>query len=128
MGMRCVAVYSDADASEPFVREADEAHRIGPPPAPESYLSIEAILDAAARAGADLVHPGYGFLAEDAGFAEACERRGLTFVGPPADALRLAGDKARAREVARQAGVPVLDGYDGADQSDEALAKAAARI
>jgi acetyl/propionyl-CoA carboxylase alpha subunit len=112
MGMRCAAVYSDADVGAPFVRAADAAVRIGPPPASDSYLRIDAILDAAGEVGADLVHPGYGFLAEDAAFADACEKAGLAFVGPPADVLRAMGAKDRAKRIAVEAGVPVLDSWD----------------
>ncbi|MFR9798322.1 acetyl/propionyl/methylcrotonyl-CoA carboxylase subunit alpha [Streptomyces sp. MS06] len=110
MGVRSVAVFSDADAGARHVREADTAVRIGPPPAADSYLSVERLLDAAARGGAQAVHPGYGFLAENAGFARACEEAGLVFVGPPADAIALMGDKIRAKETVRAAGVPVVPG------------------
>jgi acetyl/propionyl-CoA carboxylase alpha subunit len=111
LGIRAVAVYSDADRDAPFVREADEALRIGPAPALESYLSIERILDAAERAGAQAVHPGYGFLSERAEFARACARANLTFVGPPPEAMETMGDKLRAKETARAAGVPVVPMY-----------------
>ncbi|MCX3058814.1 ATP-binding protein [Streptomyces beihaiensis] len=110
LGIRSVAVYSDADADARHVREADEAVRIGPPPASESYLSVERLLDAAARTNAQAVHPGYGFLAENAEFARACEDAGLTFIGPPADAIALMGDKIRAKETVQAAGVPVVPG------------------
>ncbi|MEV5608517.1 biotin carboxylase N-terminal domain-containing protein [Streptomyces sp. NPDC052225] len=110
LGIRSVAVYSDADADARHVREADEAVRIGPPPAAESYLSVERILEAAAATGAQAVHPGYGFLAENAGFARACEEAGLTFIGPSADAIALMGDKIRAKETVGAAGVPVVPG------------------
>ena len=106
LGIRTVAVYSDADAELPFVREADEACRLGPGPASESYLRVEAILAACARTGADAVHPGYGFLAENAGFAQVVLEAGLTWVGPPPEAIRLMGDKARARALAQELGVP----------------------
>jgi acetyl/propionyl-CoA carboxylase alpha subunit len=125
MGMRSVAVYSDADASLPFVREADAAIRIGPPPARESYLAIDRLIAAAREAGADLVHPGYGFLAERAEFASAVEAAGLRFVGPPPKVLAALGDKGQAKAIAERAGVPVLPGYRGDDQSDEAFALAA---
>ncbi|MYW65958.1 acetyl/propionyl-CoA carboxylase subunit alpha [Streptomyces sp. SID8379] len=110
LGIRSVAVYSDADADARHVREADEAVRIGPPPAVESYLSVESLLAAAASSGAQAVHPGYGFLAENAGFARACEEAGLTFIGPSADAIALMGDKIRAKETVEAAGVPVVPG------------------
>lgn len=110
LGVRSVAVFSDADADARHVREADTAVRIGPAPAAESYLSVERLLQAAARTGAQAVHPGYGFLAENAGFAHACEEAGLVFIGPPADAIALMGDKIRAKETVQAAGVPVVPG------------------
>ncbi|MBN0048174.1 ATP-grasp domain-containing protein [Streptomyces actuosus] len=110
MGIRSVAVFSDADAGARHVREADTAVRLGPAPAAQSYLSTERILDAAARSGARAVHPGYGFLAENAGFARACAEAGLVFIGPPADAIALMGDKIRAKETVQAAGVPVVPG------------------
>ncbi|MFJ3585205.1 acetyl/propionyl/methylcrotonyl-CoA carboxylase subunit alpha [Streptomyces sp. NPDC090127] len=121
LGVRSVAVYSDADAEARHVREADTAVRIGPPPASESYLSVEALLDAARRTGAQAVHPGYGFLAENAAFAQACEDAGLTFIGPPATAIALMGDKIRAKETVKAAGVPVVPG--AADPELEAAAR-----
>ncbi|GGX09455.1 acetyl/propionyl-CoA carboxylase subuit alpha [Streptomyces malachitofuscus] len=128
MGVRSVAVYSDADADARHVREADTAVRIGPAPAAESYLSVERLLEAAARTGAQAVHPGYGFLAENAGFARACEAAGLVFIGPPADAISLMGDKIRAKETVRAAGVPVVPGSSGSGLTDEQLADAAREI
>ncbi|MFE1442136.1 biotin carboxylase N-terminal domain-containing protein [Streptomyces sp. NPDC058739] len=110
LGVRSVAVFSDADADARHVREADTAVRIGPAPAAESYLSVERLLEAAARTGAQAVHPGYGFLAENAGFARACAEAGLVFIGPPADAISLMGDKIRAKETVKAAGVPVVPG------------------
>ncbi|MEV7569945.1 biotin carboxylase N-terminal domain-containing protein [Streptomyces tanashiensis] len=110
LGVRSVAVYSDADADARHVREADTAVRIGPPPAAESYLSVPALLDAARRTGAQAVHPGYGFLAENAGFARACAEAGLVFIGPSAEAIALMGDKIRAKETVQAAGVPVVPG------------------
>ncbi|WP_405853685.1 acetyl/propionyl-CoA carboxylase subunit alpha [Streptomyces sp. NBC_00090] len=110
LGVRSVAVYSDADADARHVREADTAVRIGPPPAAESYLSVPALLDAAARTGAQAVHPGYGFLAENAAFAQACADAGLVFIGPTASAISLMGDKIRAKETVKAAGVPVVPG------------------
>ncbi len=110
MGIKTVAVYSDADQSLPFVREANESVRIGPPPAKESYLSIEAILAAAKKTGAQAVHPGYGFLSESADFARACTAAGLTFVGPPPEAMARMKDKSQARALVQAAGVPVVPG------------------
>ena len=110
LGLEAVAVYSDADAHAAHVRLADAAVRIGPPAPAESYLNIDAILAAAAAAGADAVHPGYGFLAERAGFARAAIAAGLVFVGPTPEAIELLGDKLRARRLARDAGVPIVPG------------------
>ncbi|MEU0333196.1 acetyl-CoA carboxylase biotin carboxylase subunit [Streptomyces sp. NPDC006193] len=128
LGVRSVAVFSDADADARHVREADTAVRIGPAPAAESYLSVERLLQAAARTGAQAVHPGYGFLAENAAFARACEEAGLVFIGPPADAIALMGDKIRAKETVRAAGVPVVPGSSGSGLTDEQLAAAAREI
>ncbi|MGW3356455.1 acetyl-CoA carboxylase biotin carboxylase subunit [Streptomyces bungoensis] len=128
LGVRSVAVFSDADADARHVREADTAVRIGPAPAAESYLSVERLLEAAARTGAQAVHPGYGFLAENAGFARACEEAGLVFIGPPADAIALMGDKIRAKETVQAAGVPVVPGSSGSGLSDAELAGAAREI
>ncbi|WP_251093501.1 acetyl-CoA carboxylase biotin carboxylase subunit [Streptomyces sp. Caat 7-52] len=128
LGVRSVAVFSDADADARHVREADTAVRIGPAPAAESYLSVERLLEAAARTGAQAVHPGYGFLAENAGFARACEEAGLAFIGPSADAIALMGDKIRAKETVRAAGVPVVPGSSGSGLSDAQLADAAREI
>ena len=127
LGYRTVAVFSDADADALHVRQADEAVHIGPAPARDSYLNIDALLGAANRAGADAVHPGYGFLSENAAFAEACAAAGLVFIGPPAAAIAAMGNKARAKELMQAAGVPCVPGYQGQDQSDETmLAEAAA--
>ncbi|MGV9250894.1 acetyl/propionyl/methylcrotonyl-CoA carboxylase subunit alpha [Streptomyces sp. NPDC003697] len=128
LGVRSVAVFSDADADARHVREADTAVRIGPAPAAESYLSVERLLEAAVRTGAQAVHPGYGFLAENAEFARACERAGLVFIGPPADAIALMGDKIRAKETVRAAGVPVVPGSTGSGLTDDRLAEAAHAI
>lgn len=128
MGMRTVAVYSDADAGLPFVREADAALRIGPGPAPESYLAIDRVIAAAREAKAELVHPGYGFLAERPEFASAVDAAGMRFVGPPPSVLRSLGDKAEAKAIAERAKVPVLPGYRGEDQSDDAFIEAARSV
>ena len=143
MGVRSVAVYSDADADARHVRDADVAVRLGPAPAAASYLSGRRILDAAARTGARAVHPGYGFLSENAVFARDCARAGLVFIGPPAAAIEAMGDKIRAKAAAAAAGVPVVPGSggpggdglggdgpgrDGPGRDDDALAAAAAVI
>lgn len=120
LGVRSVAVFSDADADARHVREADTAVRIGPAPASESYLSAERLLEAAARTGAQAVHPGYGFLAENAAFARACADAGLVFIGPPASAIELMGDKIRAKETVKAAGVPVVPGAADPELEDAA--------
>ncbi|MGW9303899.1 acetyl/propionyl/methylcrotonyl-CoA carboxylase subunit alpha [Streptomyces cyaneofuscatus] len=128
LGVRSVAVFSDADADARHVREADTAVRIGPPPAAESYLSVPALLEAARRTGAQAVHPGYGFLAENAEFAQACTDAGLVFIGPPASAISLMGDKIRAKETVAAAGVPVVPGSSGSGLTDAQLEEAAREI
>ena len=128
LGLRVVAVYSDADADAPHVRQADQAVRIGGPAPRDSYLSISAIVQAARDSGAQAVHPGYGFLAENADFAQAVQDAGLVWVGPSPAAIRAMGDKARARQLMQVAGVPCIDGYDGDDQSDATLRQQAAAI
>ncbi|MFD4032117.1 biotin carboxylase N-terminal domain-containing protein [Streptomyces sp. NPDC058637] len=128
LGVRSVAVFSDADADARHVREADTAVRIGPAPASMSYLSVERLLDAARRTGAEAVHPGYGFLAENAHFAQACADAGLVFIGPPASAISLMGDKIRAKETVAAAGVPVVPGSSGSGLTDGQLAEAAREI
>ena len=117
MGMKTVAVYSEADANAQHVREADQSVCIGPAAVAESYLGIEAILDAAQRTGADCIHPGYGFLSENQVFASACEAHGIEFIGPPNGAIEVMGDKARAKRAMIEAGVPCVPGYQGDDQS-----------
>ncbi|MGQ0742687.1 MAG: ATP-binding protein [Alphaproteobacteria bacterium] len=128
MGLGTIAVYSDADAVAMHVAMADSAIRIGPAPAGESYLNIAAIIAAAKEAKAGAIHPGYGFLAENAEFAEACEKAKIVFVGPPANAIRTMGLKDRAKALLEKAGVPVVPGYYGADQSASRLQKEAQRI
>ncbi|MEQ1760177.1 MAG: biotin carboxylase N-terminal domain-containing protein [Vicinamibacterales bacterium] len=131
LGLGSVAVYSDVDRASLHVRMADEAYHIGPGPAVDSYLKIGAVIDAARRSGADAVHPGYGFLAESAGFASACRDAGLVFIGPTPEAIAGLGNKTAARGYARQAGVPVVEGTDeplGPDVSDDVIGRAAARI
>jgi 3-methylcrotonyl-CoA carboxylase alpha subunit len=128
LGVRTIAVYSDADRDALHVELADEAYRLGPPPAAESYLNAKKLLRIAKRAGAQAIHPGYGFLAENAGFAEACADAGIVFIGPPPDAIRAMGSKSAALELMSTARVPVLPGYRGKDQSDEALIEAANSI
>ncbi|WP_309113525.1 acetyl/propionyl/methylcrotonyl-CoA carboxylase subunit alpha [Saccharothrix sp.] len=127
-GIRSVAVYSDADADALHVRLADVAVRIGPAAARESYLSIDKIIDAARETGAQAVHPGYGFLAENTDFARACEKAGLVFIGPPAEAIDAMGDKIRAKLTVRAAGVPVVPGRTEAGMSDDDLVDAALEI
>ncbi len=128
LGMRCIAVYSDADRDAMHVALADEAYRIGPPPAAHSYLDIAAILEAARRSRAEAIHPGYGFLSENAAFAEACGAAGVVFVGPPASAIRAMGLKDAAKRSMEAAGVPVVPGYHGERQDPAHLAVAAAAI
>ena len=125
MGLASVAVYSDADAGAPHVSEADEAVRIGPPPSRESYLVIDRILEAAHSVGADAVHPGYGFLAENAEFAERCSAADLTFIGPPSDVIRRMGSKIEARGIMAAADVPVIPGISCENLSDDEIAKEA---
>ncbi len=128
LGYRTVAVFSDADRAAPHVTLADEAVHIGASPAAESYLRIDAILDAARKTGANAVHPGYGFLSENATFAQACVDAGLVFIGPPASAIRAMGDKALAKHRMLEAGVPCAPGYLGADQSDSVFMAEAGKL
>jgi 3-methylcrotonyl-CoA carboxylase alpha subunit len=128
LGIRTVAVYSDADAGALHVSQADEAYLIGPPPPRESYLAIERTLSAARASGAQAIHPGYGFLSENAEFAEASAAAGVVFIGPPPDAIRAMGSKAAARALMERAGVPVVPGFHGIEQSVVALEAAAERI
>jgi geranyl-CoA carboxylase alpha subunit len=128
LGYRTVAVYSDADRNAPHVALADEAVHIGPAPAAESYLKFDAILGACKATGADALHPGYGFLSENAAFAQACEDAGVVFIGPPASAIEAMGDKALAKERMIAAGVPCAPGYLGADQADTTLVAEAKKL
>ncbi|MGV1819217.1 acetyl/propionyl/methylcrotonyl-CoA carboxylase subunit alpha [Agrobacterium sp. CG160-95] len=128
MGIRTVAVYSDADRDAMHVALADEAIAIGPAPARSSYLDAEKIIAAAQASGAQAIHPGYGFLSENAGFAEACASAGIIFIGPTPDAIRAMGGKSEAKALMAQAGVPVVPGYHGEDQADEKLAGEAEAI
>src|SRR5881227_1639266 len=121
LGIASVAVYSEPDRDAPHARRADEAFLLGPGPANESYLVVEKIIDVAQRAGAEAIHPGYGFLAENAAFARACEEAGIVFVGPPADAIDAMGSKTRARELMKEAGVPIVPGTtDAVDTVEDA--------
>ena len=128
LGYRTVAVYSDADRDAPHVALADEAVHIGASPAAESYLRFDAILDACRKTGADALHPGYGFLSENAAFAQACADAGVVFIGPPASAIEAMGDKALAKRRMLDAGVPCAPGYLGADQSDAVLISEAKKM
>jgi 3-methylcrotonyl-CoA carboxylase alpha subunit len=128
LGIKTVAVYSDADRGARHVAMADEAVHIGGSPARESYLVVDKILDAARRTGAQAIHPGYGFLSENAGFAEACEKAGIVFIGPPPAAIRAMGSKSEAKKIMEKARVPLVPGYHGDDQSPELLAREAERI
>ena len=125
LGIETVAVFSEPDRSAPHVRLASQAYAIGPAPSSQSYLVFDKILDAAHRSGADAIHPGYGFLSENAAFAEACAEAGVVFIGPPPEAIRAMGDKTAARLLMQQAGVPMAPGTPGAiDDADEAAALA----
>ncbi|WP_179400735.1 acetyl/propionyl/methylcrotonyl-CoA carboxylase subunit alpha [Burkholderia guangdongensis] len=128
MGIATVAVYSDADANARHVRMADEAVRIGPPAAAESYLVAERILAVAKQTGAEAIHPGYGFLSENDAFAEACAREGIVFIGPPASAIRAMGLKSASKALMEQANVPLTPGYHGDNQDPAFLAEQAAKI
>ncbi|MBI2081874.1 MAG: acetyl-CoA carboxylase biotin carboxylase subunit, partial [candidate division NC10 bacterium] len=127
LGIRTAAVYSEADRAATHVRLADQAFPIGPAPAAESYLRIDRILEAARQSGAEAIHPGYGFLAENPAFAAACEEQGITFIGPSAQTLTLCGSKTAARRLARQAGVPLVPGTDR-DLTDEEVAALAPAV
>ena len=128
LGYGVVAVYSDADRDALHVREADSAVRIGEALPAQSYLRIDAIIAAAKASGAGAIHPGYGFLAENEDFAQACRDAGLVFIGPSPEAIRAMGNKAGAKEIMQKAGVPCVPGYQGADQGDAAMLAAAKEI
>jgi acetyl/propionyl-CoA carboxylase alpha subunit len=128
LGIETVAVYSDADIRAPHVAAADRSMHIGPAPALESYLSIERLIDAARRSGADSVHPGYGFLSQNPSFASACEKAGIVFIGPPASVLAQMGSKIAARRLMETAGVPIVPGETPRDQSDSGIAAAVERV
>lgn len=128
LGVATVAVYSDADRGALHVRDADEAVRLGPAPARDSYLNASAIVDAALRTGAKAIHPGYGFLSESADFAQLCQAEGLTFIGPPPSAIRDMGDKSASKRIMGAAGVPLVPGYHGAEQDIELLKLEADKI
>jgi len=128
MGIKTVAVYSEADRDALHVRMADEAFLLGPAPAAESYLVIDKVIDACVRSGAQAVHPGYGFLSENAKFAEACQANGVVFIGPPIPAIHAMGSKSESKRIMEAAGVPLVPGYHGADQDDAVLTSEATRI
>lgn len=128
LGLRTIAAYSDADSNSRHVAMADEAWNIGPAPAAQSYLQIDRLLEVAQQSGAEAIHPGYGFLAENADFAEACAAAGLTFIGPTVEAIRAMGSKSAAKKIMEQAGVPLVPGYHGEAQDLETLRAAAAEI
>jgi acetyl-CoA/propionyl-CoA carboxylase biotin carboxyl carrier protein len=128
LGIRSIAVYSDADADAPHVREADDAVRIGAAPVAESYLDIDAVVAAARATGAQAIHPGYGFLSESVGLAEACAESGIVFIGPSIEALQIMGNKAKARDHVVRSGVPVVPGFDARGLSDAEIAEEAAAV
>ncbi|HEY4819985.1 MAG TPA: biotin carboxylase N-terminal domain-containing protein, partial [Xanthobacteraceae bacterium] len=128
LGIKTVAVYSDADRLARHVAMADEAVHIGGSPARDSYLVADKIIAAARHTGAEAIHPGYGFLSENAAFAEACAQAGLVFIGPPPSAIRAMGSKSEAKKIMEKARVPLVPGYHGDDQAPELLAQEAARI
>ncbi len=128
LGIKTVAVYSDADRTARHVAMADEAVHIGPSPPRDSYLVAERIIAAARHTGAEAIHPGYGFLSENAGFADACSQAGVVFIGPPPSAIRAMGSKSEAKKIMEKARVPLVPGYHGDDQSPELLAREAGRI
>src|SRR3954452_18745261 len=128
MGIATVAVYSDADARAPHVRMADESVRLGPPPASESYLNAELIIDACKFTGAEAIHPGYGFLSERESFARACADAGIAFIGPPPNAIAAMGEKIESKKLAKAAGVNVVPGFVGVIDDTEHAVRIAAEI
>ncbi|ALZ76771.1 acetyl/propionyl/methylcrotonyl-CoA carboxylase subunit alpha [Rheinheimera sp. F8] len=128
LGIRCVAVYSEADANARHVQMADEAFLLGPAPSKDSYLRADKILAIARQSGAEAIHPGYGFLSENEGFAEACAQAGIVFIGPPVPAIAAMGSKSAAKEIMSHAGVPLVPGYHGDNQDETFLAQEANRI
>src|SRR5512144_2565525 len=128
LGIRTVAVYSDADAGAKHVAACDEAYRLGPPPARESYLRGDAIVEIAKRTGARGIHPGYGFLSENEDFAQACVDAGIAFIGPPPSAIAAMGSKSESKRLMGEAGVPLVPGYHGPDQDPALLRQEAGAI
>ena len=128
MGIQSVAVHSTADADAMQVRMADESVCIGPPPSPESYLSMPALISACEITGAQAIHPGYGFLSENAGFVQMVEDHGITFIGPSAEHIRIMGDKITAKETAKSLGIPVVPGSDGGVPDVESAKRVAGEI
>ncbi len=128
LGIRTVAVYSEADAGARHVRLADEAYCVGPAASRESYLRVDRIIEVCKQSGAQAVHPGYGFLSENEGFAHACEENGIVFIGPPVKSIRAMGLKSAAKALMQQAKVPLVPGYHGADQDPALLQREADRI
>ncbi|WNO61746.1 acetyl/propionyl/methylcrotonyl-CoA carboxylase subunit alpha [Rheinheimera sp. MMS21-TC3] len=128
LGIRCVAVYSEADANARHVRMADEAYLLGPAPSKDSYLRLDKIIAIAQKSGAQAIHPGYGFLAENEQFAQACADANIVFIGPPVSAITAMGSKSAAKNIMQQAGVPLVPGYHGEDQSDATLAAESAKV
>ena len=128
LGIETVAVYSDADKDSPHVQAASQAYALGGLSSAQSYLDVGKLLAAARATGADAVHPGYGFLSEDAGFAQAVQDAGLIWIGPPPGAIRQLGSKAAAKQLAKAHGVPCLPGYEGEDQSDARFAAEATAL
>ncbi|MGI5310066.1 acetyl/propionyl/methylcrotonyl-CoA carboxylase subunit alpha [Rheinheimera sp. WS51] len=128
LGIRCVAVYSEADANARHVRMADEAYLLGPAPSKDSYLRLDKIIAIAQKSGAEAIHPGYGFLAENEQFAQACADADIVFIGPPVSAITAMGSKSAAKNIMQKAGVPLVPGYHGEDQSDAKLAEESAKV
>jgi acetyl/propionyl-CoA carboxylase alpha subunit len=128
LGIRSVAIYSEVDAGAPWIWLADESYPLSGVAASETYLNQEAVFDVARTCRADAIHPGYGFLSENADFAAACEKHGITFIGPSPESMRLLGNKAEARILAERTGVPIVPGVDGSGKSDDDLIDATAAI